>query len=347
MQAELSPVEREVAEVDSILGRYVKRIDAAKQSIPSIESDLPSPRNAAITRESYLRLRNDLIALRRELFALGLLNGRVVRVPSDPFTGQPQSDLRPFFQAKTQLPNAALALQEMSKAIAPEIESLNLIQTELGKLGSELAQLRGDPNDLAKRCDDLCARGRGDVAKWRSAWLGQLQNLPDAVVQLNAPTAQIEERCAEMDKQIASIRDRLKPKAGEAMDLTKAREEFAAMIATMNATAQDLRARGVAKAITMPTNPFEKRSSNDRVLVAEAEVQLKVGADTVRQIRSASAGLVEAAQQRAQAFIPRIQELQKSIATTTSDPKALLRVQSQYESLCAEILAANDQNSPS
>jgi peroxiredoxin len=348
MQAQLSAVNRELTDVATMLGRYSKRIDAAAQNVPMIESDLPSPKRASSTREAYVRLRTDVVTLRKELFALGLLNERMIRAPYDPFAGQPQSDVRPFFQAKTQLPHATAALNEMARSVAPASQSLIAIQNEIASLNSELAQGRGgDAKEAETRCNALCERGKAEVQRWKSAWKGQLAQLHEVVARLGAPTADLEAQCNQIDGQITSIRSQLKARPGEATELSEAKAEFASMVTAIGAASESLKKHGVAKSISAPTNPFEKRNSNERVLAAEAEVQLKVAADSVRQIRSAAAGLGEASNRQAQAFMPRIQELQKSIAADSSDSNALTQVQTEYESLCAEILAANDQSSPS
>ena len=80
------------------------------------------------------------------------------------------------------------------------------------------------------------------------------------------------------------------------------------------------------------------------MLSAEIELQLKVAADAVKQIRSAVAGLAAAAQQKAESFLPRIKLLQSELASVTDSTSSTLH--EKYRSLCGEILAAQEKSSP-
>ena len=337
MQAQLGKATEDLERSTTMLAKFVSRIDSARNDLTRVEADLPSPKRPASTRDGYLRVRSEIIELRRELFEFGLLNERSIAAPSDPFAGRPQSDLQPFFQAKTQISMANHALAEMKQAVGPEADSVELCRVQLAGVANELKSPRGSAEQIQKRCDQACEEARAISERWSTAWQDQLQQLHDVVAQLNVPTAQLNARCDEIDGQIAVIREHL---IGGTID--KARQQYPPMCEAIKELAKQLKGYGVSRQVKQPANPFEKRRSDDRLLAAEAEVQLKAASEAVKQMREAAQGLAAAGQKQAEAFMPRIKELQSELADNAGAKPTELR--GKYQSLCGEILLAQDKS---
>ena len=314
------------------------RLNAASQELTPLEAQLPSPGSPAEARDSFVRLRAELQDIRGELFAIGLLNGVAINLPSDPFADASMDQQRAFLQAHEQLPAWHSAIDSMTQArqrTARAFESVRLQLDAAIQSAQKDGPITGDPQVLLDQAQLLTQR-------WDESWKSQLANVAQrgyAPPGSNAYSARLNDIATRLKTFRAG---RPKPPAAGNASASATAESFGSICTDLAAIADELRGAGVpVDDIRLPKNPQHQPGANDRRARAELDLNLKLANEAVTRLTAASA-TVGADNAAARQYLDQIKQLHEEVQSGGSDARTLRTPRERFEILCSQLLDALD-----
>lgn len=332
IRTDLDQLSQKLATVAKTPQDYMQQIQEVRQSLESKPSSDSAGAPAQQSGDPCAKLKEDVLRLRSEIFAMGLLNGVPVKAPHADETAA---------GALAECVSACrTSLDAMEQAVASSAKSLELIAGQVNEFRDQLAKEPITLQQARQKFTTLNNNATKAMQKWASAWQTQLNDLNAMLAPLGDSDSSINARLTSLEKAISELRVRAMSQSRSSRNDLLMRDEY-----------QKVRGEliEICKAVCsnpseckMPADVYATRGAEDPLVMREVEGQLVVAGQATKQMKPLVAKAADRSKQDRMAFAKRINALQDELKKAGGDQDALEELRPTFVELCGEILAAGD-----
>jgi thiol-disulfide isomerase/thioredoxin len=320
------------------------RLDAAGQELSRLEAQLPAPSSPAATpsatQEALAQLRADLLAIRGEMFAMGILRGASIDLPPDPFVNDSLDQQRALLAAHEQVAAWRGAIDGMKQSAARVRSSIDPVRQQLDEAVAAAQNGRqpaADPYALTSQTQAIASR-------WGESWKIQLANVATRGIASpghSASSAKLKDVATRLGNLGGAPGSATSPAAPESSGgAASTAEAFESICTDLADVAADLKQGGAnVEAVRLPKTP--ERGVDPRRARAELDLNLRIAREAIDKLTAIAASVGSGAT-GIQAHLDQIKQLNEQVNRGEMNAEATTAARRQFEVLCAQLLESMD-----